>query len=51
MEDVMAEFAKRQEDIGEAFVLKEFFDRLNAIGSIPISLGKWEMTGKFDLLD
>ena len=51
MEDVMAEFAKRQEDIGEDFILKEFFDRLNAIGSIPISLGKWEMTGKFDLLD
>jgi hypothetical protein len=25
--------------------MKEFFDRLNQIGSIPISLSRWEMTG------
>ncbi len=48
MEDVMAEFAKRKENEGQPFVLEEFFNQLNAIGSIPISLGKWEMTGKFD---
>jgi len=25
--------------------LQDFFDKLNAIDSIPISLGLWEMTG------
>ena len=25
--------------------LKDFFDQLNLIGNIPISLGHWEMTG------
>ena len=33
---------------GEPFVLKEFFDRLNSIDSIPIALGHWEMTGLDD---
>jgi len=23
----------------------DFFDRLNAIGNIPIALGHWELTG------
>ena len=32
------------------WLLKDFFDQLNAIGSIPISLGKWEMTGNADIL-
>ena len=27
------------------FILKDFFDKLNSIGNIPISLGHWEMTG------
>ena len=25
--------------------MQDFFDRLNAIDSIPISLARWEMTG------
>ena len=25
--------------------MKDFFDRLNSIDSIPISLARWEMTG------
>jgi hypothetical protein len=29
---------------GEEFELRDFFDRLNAIDSIPISLARWEMT-------
>lgn len=29
----------------EPLQLREFFDQLNAIGSIPISLGHWQMTG------
>ncbi len=49
LEDAMAEYAKSKESLGEPFVLKEFFDKLNAIGSIPISLGTWEMTGKSEI--
>ena len=26
-------------------MLKSFFDQLNSIGGIPITLGTWEMTG------
>ena len=33
---------------GEALPLGTFFDRLNAIDSIPISLARWEMTGLDD---
>jgi len=42
IEDMMMEFANKQK---EDFTLKQFFDTLNSIGNIPISLGKWEMTG------
>lgn len=30
---------------GQDFKLKNFFDELNSIGNIPISLGHWQMTG------
>ncbi|HRG09625.1 MAG TPA: hypothetical protein PLJ08_13710 [Cyclobacteriaceae bacterium] len=40
----MAEVAPRKELQNKPFVLKEFFDQLNAVGCIPISLGHWEMT-------
>ena len=33
---------------GEALPLGTFFDRLNAIDSVPISLARWEMTGLDD---
>ena len=36
------------EERGEAFRLRDFFDCLNAIDSIPISLARWEMTGLDD---
>jgi len=40
------------EDEGKPFMSRDFFDQLNAIGNIPISLGRWEMTGrKADILD
>lgn len=42
LEDAMAEYARLNEG---NFKLKEFFDQLNSIGSIPIALGKWQMTG------
>ncbi len=48
LERTLADYAKQKEDLGETFELKEFFDQLNAIDSIPISLGRWEMTGLDD---
>ena len=46
LEQTLADYAQRREAQGEDFRMKEFFDELNAIGNIPISLGRWEMTGK-----
>lgn len=51
LEDVMAEYARLLESKGKIFELQDFFDSLNQIGSIPISLGKWEMTGKSEILE
>ena len=48
LERTLADYSKQLEDRGEAFRLSEFFDRLNAIDSIPISLARWEMTGLDD---
>lgn len=48
LESAMADYARITEAKGEQFVLKEFFDQLNAIGSIPITLGHWQMTGVDD---
>lgn len=45
LDRALAEYARQAELRGEEFVLKEFFDKLNAIDSIPISLGSWELTG------
>lgn len=45
LKNAMAEFARVQESKGREFSSKEFFDQLNAIGNIPISLGHWQMTG------
>ncbi|NVJ46105.1 MAG: DUF885 family protein [Cytophagia bacterium] len=42
LESALADYARLNED---EFKLKDFFDQLNSIGSIPISLGHWEMTG------
>lgn len=46
LEQTLADYAQLQESEDGAFRLKSFFDELNAIGSIPISLGRWEMTGR-----
>ena len=48
LERTLADYARQAELRGEDFQLKDFFDRLNAIDSIPISLGRWEMTGLDD---
>ncbi|NVK85573.1 MAG: DUF885 family protein [Cytophagia bacterium] len=42
LESALADYARLKED---KFKLKDFFDQMNSIGSIPISLGHWEMTG------
>ncbi|GAB4243080.1 MAG: hypothetical protein Tsb0034_20790 [Ekhidna sp.] len=43
LEDAMMAYALEKERRGEEFKLKEFFDTLNSIGNIPISLAKEQM--------
>lgn len=50
LERTLADYAKLLEARGEAFRLKDFFDQLNAIDSIPIALARWQMTGLDDEL-
>jgi len=51
LENAMAEFARMKELKKEPFLMKDFFDQLNAIGNIPISLGHWQMTGNSENLN
>lgn len=46
LEAAMADYAKMKEGNEKAFSVKDFFDELNSIGNIPISLGHWQMTGE-----
>jgi len=46
LENALADYARTQELQGKPFVTKNFFDTLNSIGNIPISLGHWQMTGQ-----
>ena len=46
LEQTLADYARQIEERGEVFELREFFDRLHASDSIPISLGHWELTGE-----
>jgi len=48
LERTLADYSNQLEERGEEFHLKDFFDQLNAIDSIPIALGRWEMTGLDD---
>ena len=45
LEQAMADYARKLELEQKPFAVKDFFDRLNAIGNIPMALGNWEMTG------
>lgn len=45
LENLMADYARMKELKNEEFKLKDFFDQVNAIDCIPVSLVKWEMTG------
>ncbi|MFM8393374.1 MAG: DUF885 family protein [Acidobacteriota bacterium] len=48
LERTLADFGRAAEERGEPMKLRDFFDRLNRIDSIPISLARWEMTGLDD---
>ena len=48
LERTMADFAIQLEKRGQTFRIKDFFDRLNSIGNIPIALSRWQMTGLDD---
>ena len=48
LERTLADFSRQREERGEKFRMQDFFDRLNEIDSIPISLARWEMTGLDD---
>ncbi|MEM9671568.1 MAG: hypothetical protein AAF992_03190 [Bacteroidota bacterium] len=50
VESAMADYARVQEVKGEDFQIKSFFDQINSIGNIPISLGHWQLTGSKDHL-
>jgi len=45
LDETLKDYAWQAEQSGDTFRLKDFFDKLNAIDSIPISLSQWEMTG------
>ncbi|MBK8654512.1 MAG: hypothetical protein IPN20_11520 [Haliscomenobacter sp.] len=45
VEQALAEYARLQEAQNQPFRLHRFFDQLNAIDNIPISLGNWQLTG------
>ncbi len=45
LEEAMMEYARLKEQEEKPFELREFLDRLNSTGNIPISLGQWELTG------
>ncbi|MFW8591274.1 hypothetical protein ACOI22_10770 [Glaciecola sp. 2405UD65-10] len=46
LEKSIAKKAKLDEENGQKFSLKTFFDELNAVGGIPMALATWEMTGE-----
>ena len=48
LERLMGEYSKELEARGEEFVMADFFDELNDAGSVPISLVRWQMTGRDD---
>jgi hypothetical protein len=48
LERLMGEYSKQLEARSEDFVMADFFDEFNEIGSIPISLVRWQMTGLDD---
>ncbi|MEM9388042.1 MAG: hypothetical protein AAGA68_23505 [Pseudomonadota bacterium] len=50
LERTFADYSKQLAETGEPFRLKDFFDRVNKIDSVPMALGRWELTGLDDEL-
>jgi hypothetical protein len=48
LERTLADYSRQLEARGENLRLRDFFDRLHAIDSIPVSLARWELTGLDD---
>jgi hypothetical protein len=46
LDETLKDYAHQVEQRGEEFQLMDFFDQLNAIDSIPIAMGRWELTGR-----
>lgn len=46
VESALADFSRLKEADSTDILPMDFFDRLNAMGNIPISLGHWELTGQ-----
>ncbi len=45
LERALADYARLKETKSEPFVVKDFFDALNASDCIPMALANWEITG------
>ena len=45
IENLMAQYAEKLETEGKPFVLKDFFNRFNNAGNIPVELIRQEMVG------
>ncbi|MGB3464560.1 MAG: hypothetical protein WBA74_04790 [Cyclobacteriaceae bacterium] len=45
LEAAMADFYRIRSSDTSTIVPRDFFDKLNSIGNIPVSLGHWQMTG------
>ncbi|MGB5931264.1 MAG: hypothetical protein WBH03_23995 [Cyclobacteriaceae bacterium] len=50
LEATLADYARLQEQEEGPFEIRTFFDRVNSMGNIPISLGHWQLTGSKDHL-
>ncbi len=50
LEDAMKDYAKKLESEGKEFEVRDFFDRLNSMGCIPMSLCHWELVGNNKLM-
>ena len=45
LDEAITEYARKMELSGQPFTIRNFLDRMNQIGSVPTSLGAWELTG------
>ncbi len=44
--EIDALIAERKQQLGDRFTMKDFMDAYNALGLVPASLVRWEMTGQ-----